>query len=228
MLPMAVQMLDPPGTRETVYTFPRISKNPKKALLPRLLPWTDKDPFKPDLSDYDIQAADVGPEKVAENQPGPAPLSRKQVPSVIGFDFEQARDILQKSGYTVKLLRGEPAKQAKLTYRVQKQSPEPKAAAETGSVVALTLYTPPIEQAGAEASADRPIAAPKVLDMHWKDAEKALTAAGLTVKFRQGRVAATAGDVFKVYDQQPAAGTSATLGDPVILTLFIREDMVKQ
>lgn len=228
MLPMAVQMLDPAGSRETVYTFPRISKNPNKGLLPKLLPWTDKDPFKPDLSGYDIQAAQINPERVADGKPAAAAKRKELVPSVVGFDFKEAHAILQKSGYTVKMLRGEPAGSNKLIYRVQRQTPAPKTVVENGSVVALTLYLPPVKQTGGEVPAGRSITSPKVVGAHWKDAEKVLRGAGLEVKFRQGRVAATTGDVFRVYDQQPAAGTVLKKGGTIILTLFIRPDMVKK
>ncbi|MFT5324217.1 MAG: TIGR03009 family protein [Planctomycetaceae bacterium] len=222
MLPMAVQMLDPAGSRETVYTFPRIAKNPKKGWIPNFI-WKEKDVFKPDLSKYSIQAAEVIPEKVAERRPATAPAGRQLVPAVIGFNFNQAKAILQKSGYTVKMLRGEPATRSELTYRVQKQTPAPKTAVQNGSVVALTLYMPAIEQTGGEVA--RPVVLPKVLGAHWKDAEKTLKAAGVVLKFRQGRVATNPGDVFKVYDQKPVAGTTVKAGDTVTLTVFITQEL---
>lgn len=225
MLPMAVQLLNPAGTGETVYTFPRIAKNPEKGLLQKLLPWKDKDPFKPDLRKYDVQIAEVPPERIAEKEPAAGPKQRIPVPSVIGFDFKEAKDILQRSGYTVKMLRGEPAARNELTYRVQKQVPAPKTVVNSGSVVSLTLYMPAIKQTGGEAPVARPVTTPKVIGANWKDAEKVLTTAGLKVKFRQGRVATSAGDVFKVYDQIPVAGTKLKEDDTVILTLFIRKDI---
>lgn len=228
MLPMAVQMLDPPGTRETVYTFPRISKNPEKGLLQKLLPWKDKDPFKPDLSRYDIQAAEVTSEEVAAGQPATAPATAQLLPSVIGVDFRKAEEILKRSGYTVKMLKGDPALNEDLTYRVQKQTPEPRTAVESGATVALTLYMPAIEQTAGETPAARPIAAPKVLGTHWKDAEKILRAKGLKVKFRQGTVAARSDDIFRVYKQEPVAGTALNADDTVILTLFIGPDTAKK
>ena len=228
MLPMAVQMLDPSGSTETVYTFPRIAKNPEKGLLQKLLPWKDKDPFKPDLSKYDIQAAVVAPEEIAEQQPVTVPNGRQLVPSVIGFDFKQAETMLQRAGYTVKMLKGEPAKRDELVYRVQAQTPEPKTAVENGSTVSLTLYMPTIEQTGGEAPVARLLVTPKVVGAHWKDAEKVLRAAGLEVKFRQGSVAANSGDIFKVYDQKPAAGAAVKAGDAVVLTLFIGPDTNKK
>lgn len=235
MLPMAVQMLDPAGSRETVYTFPRIAKNPKQGWLPNFL-WKEKDVFKPDLSKYSIQAAEVAPGELAEKQPATVPAERQLVPAVIGFEFKEARVLLERSGYTVKMLRGEPATTENLTYRVQAQTPAPKTAVDSGSVIALTLYMPAIQQTGGEdpvGAADstpvaRPVVLPRVLGTHWKDAEKTLKAAGLIIKFRQGRVAANAGDVFKVYDQQPAAGTSVKSGDTVILTLFINQEIAEK
>ena len=240
MLPMAVQMLDPAGSRETVYTFPKIVKNPKKGILPSFFPWQEKDVFKPDLSKYDIQAAEVIPDELAEKKPATVPNGRQLVPSVIGFDFKQAQAILQKSGYTVKMLRGEPAKRNELIYRVQKQTPAPKTAVQNGSVVALTLFMPAIQQTGAESSATspsstsqnstvgRPVAVPSVLGQHWKDAEKVLKAAGVTIKFRQGRVATNAADTFKVYDQKPAAGSQVKEGDTVILTLLVSPEIAEK
>ncbi len=241
MLPMAVQMLDPAGSRETVYTFPRVVKNPKKGLLPNFFPWKEKDVFKPDLSDYDIQAAEEIPDELAEKKPATVPADRRLVPSVIGFDFKEAKSILQKSGFTVKMLRGEPAQRNELTYRVQKQTPVPKTAADNGTVVALTLFMPAIQQTSGEVSpaqtkpssagtspVARPVTLPKVVGTHWKIAEKTLKASGLVIKFRQGRVATSAGDIFKVYSQQPAAGSKVNAGDPVILTLFISPEQAKK
>lgn len=222
MLPMAVQMLDPPGTRETVYTFPRIAKNPTENIFKGLIWWKEANPFKPDLRKYKIQAAQV--QAIAEQKPAAPAGPQQLVPAVVGFDFKQAQQLLQRAGYEVKLLRGQPAERQELIYRVQKQSPAPKAVAKPGEVIALTLYTPPIEQTGAQKVAGLP----DVLGMDWKAAEKLLTEAGYEVKFRQGRVAANAQEVFQVYDQQPKAGVAANQGSPIILTLFIRPDMVKK
>lgn len=240
MLPMAVQMLDPAGSRETVYTFPKVVKNPKKGILPSFFPFAEKDVFKPDLSKYDIQAAEVNPDELAERKPATVPTvpaGRQLVPSVVGFDFKQAEAILKKSGYTVKMLRGETATRNDLTYRVQKQVPAPKTSVQNGSEVALTLYMPAIQQASGEETkaaptagtpVARPVVLPKVLGAPWKDAERTLKATGLMIKFRQGRVASNPSDVFKVYDQKPIAGTKLQTGDTVILTLFISKEIAEK
>jgi hypothetical protein len=225
MLPMAVQMLDPAGSRETVYTFPRVAKNPKKGWIPNFI-WKEKDVFKPDLSKYNIQAAEVAPNQLAEKEPAVVPNRRQLVPAVVGFEFKKAEALLQKSGYTVKMLRGEPAKRSELTYRVQKQTPAPKTAVQNGSVVALTLYMPAIQQTSGDVA--RPVVLPKVLGAHWKDAEKTLKAAGVVLKFRRGRVATNPGDVFKVYDQKPVAGTTVKEGDTVTLTVFITQELAQK
>ena len=126
------------------------------------------------------------------------------------------------------MLRGQPATRSELTYRVQKQTPAPKTAVENGSVVALTLFMPAIQQTGGEAPVARPVTLPQVVGAHWKDAEKVLKAAGVEIKFRQGRVAANSADVFKVYDQTPAAGSKVKTGDAVILTLFVSPELAEK
>jgi len=240
MLPMAVQMVDPAGTKETVYTFPRIEKNPAPNRLIGLLPFfKDKDPFKPELKGYDLHAATEAPEDhpVARNQkpvPGPAPApgnnpaqpaapipGRGAVPSVVGFEFKAAQTLLERAGYQVKFLQGEAAVTDQLKYRVQAQKPAPLAALAPGETVWVTLYGPPIQQTGAvvEKAGGR---VPDVTGRHWKDAEKVIAAAGYEVKLRQGTVATRADDIFKVVEQSPAAGTPLAPGQPIVLTLLTR------
>jgi hypothetical protein len=55
-----------------------------------------------------------------------------------------------------------------------------------------------------------------------------LKAAGVAIKFRQGRVAVNPADVFKVYDQTPAAGSRVNAGDVVILTLFVSPEIAEK
>lgn len=69
----------------------------------------------------------------------------------------------------------------------------------------------------------RSVSNPKVLSMNWDEAEKVLTAADLKVKLRRGKVATKSEDIFKVYEQLPAAGTTMRAGDSVILTLFVSD-----
>ena len=92
---------------------------------------------------------------------------------------------------------------------------------------ATGLPGPPLAQTGGEnpkpTPTARPVSNPRVLSMHWEEAEKVLTAGGLTVKLLRGKVAAKAEDIFKVYDQLPAVGTTMNAGESAILTLFVSD-----
>ncbi|MHC4880680.1 MAG: PASTA domain-containing protein [Planctomycetota bacterium] len=228
MLPMAVQMLDPAGTRETVYTFPRITKNPNQGLFDKIKWWKDKDPFRPTLKGYDIQAAAPAPVAQGAGQgDGMVP-----VPSVIGFEYQQAQKLLERAGFSVKFRRGEPAVAQKLVHHVQTQLPKPKTTAEDGSTIWLTLYMPMVAQTGGEtavpptepATGDvESIKLPKVTGLFWKDAEKILRMAGCEPEFVQGKVAGRTADVFVAYEQEPAAGTVVRKGQKVTLRLFVKQ-----
>ena len=217
MLPKAVQMVDPAGTRETVYTFPTITKNPATGgVFDRLKFWKEKDPFKPDFKGYEFHSADEGPlvEGPAQKPGG------KAVPSVVGFDFKQAEELLKKSGFDVKFKRGQAAPQKELIYRVQTQNPAPKSVTEPGNIVWLTLYTAQVEQTGGEENKIDGV--PTLTGLFWKDAQKQVESAGLAVKFVPGKVATNEADIFKVYEQIPAAGVPLKAGESIILKLYNR------
>lgn len=214
MLPMAVQMMDPPGTRETVYTFPQISKNPQKALLERFTFWKEKDPFKPDLKGYQIQLAEVS-----------APAA--QIPSVVGMDHAAAKTLLERSGYKVRLLQGTPAPREELKFRVQKQDPPAKEELEKGGQVSLTLYVAPVQQTSSEVPQALPssqsagqIRVPELRGTGWQDAKAQALKLGLVPKFTYGRTAQKSEDVYGVYEQSPAPGTLMKSGGIVVLTLY--------
>jgi TIGR03009 family protein len=230
MLPAAVQMIDPAGTKETVYTFPKIEKNPKPGFLKRVKWWTDKDPFKPNLKGYDVQAAateiaqprrprtTIGPQPIGP-QPQPA---EKIVPSVVGLDYLEAQKLLQRVGYEVKFQKGDPAVRRELVYRVQNQVPREKTAAKLGTVVWLTLYTSAIQQTGGTVPAVSRPTVPKVTGLPFRAAEKILRDDGYGVKFRRGVAARQAKEIFTTYDQIPAAGAELNKGQDVILILFTK------
>lgn len=237
MLPMAVQMMDPTGGRETVYTFPKVEKNPKPGLLAgaffqKIFGTTD--PFRPNLKGYDIQAAtQVAAKPGAAGPPGRAEPQRPTVPSVVGLDYKSAEQILKARGYTVKLYRGEPAANAQLKFKVAKQDPPPRIMYEPGKLVKITLYTAPVQQAGGVAPklprnekppavTARETGAPNVVGLPWTDAEKMLKSKGLVVKFRRGRAALREADVFRVYDQSPKVGAAISRGGTITLTLFAK------
>lgn len=231
MLPMAVQMLDTARTRETVYTFPKVEKNPKPSLLARGALFQkifgSNDPFRPNLKGYDIQ---VAAKPGAAGPPGNPVLKGNFVPSVIGLDYKQAEQVLKARGYTVKFYKGEPAINADLKFKVANQNPKPREPGENGQLVKVTLYTEPVQQTGATAPKlpTKPVTpakgngTPNVVGLPWTEAEKVLKARGLTVKFRRGRAAIREGDVFRVYDQSPKEGTAVAKGETIYLTLFTK------
>ena len=230
MLPAAVQMIDPAGTKETVYTFPKIEKNPKRGLLQRWKWWTEKDPFKPNLKGYDVQAAATEiaqsrrPRTPIERQPvGPQALPANAiVPAVVGLDYREAQKVLTTVGYQVKFQKGDPAVRRELVYRVQNQIPREKAAAKLGTVVWLTLYTSANQQTGGTVPAVSRPKVPRVTGLPFRDAEKVLRDAGYGVKFRRGVAARKAQELFATYDQIPKAGAELNKGQNVVLILFTK------
>ena len=231
MLPMAVQMLDTARTRETVYTFPNVEKNPKPSLLARGALFQkifgSNDPFRPNLKGYDIQGAT---RPGAARPPGNPALQGNRIPSVIGLNYKQAEQVLKARGYTVKFYRGEPAINADLKFKVANQNPKPREPGENGQLIKVTLYTEPIQQAGdtAPTPPTKPVTTakgngiPNVVGLPWTEAEKVLKARGLTVKFRRGRAAIREGDVFRVYEQSPKEGAAVGKKDAIYLTLFAK------
>jgi TIGR03009 family protein len=204
MLPIAVQMMDPTGLRETVYTFPEIKKNPRKPLIP----WMAKDPFNPKLKGYAIQAP-IPEVKIA----GPT----GKVPSIVGFNFKQAEAKLKQAGYGVELKRGPPAINKELVHHVASQLPKGRSVLKPGSVVRVTLFMPQVQQTGAKVPT-----VPNVAGMFYKDAEAKLKAAGFGAKYHRGRVGLQAKEYLRVYEQTPPAGAILERGASVHMTLYVK------
>ena len=139
-LPKAVRLIDPAGTKETVFRFEDLKVNPKENIFHKLLP--GRDPFHPNLRGYRIATRSVQPRKTANGQ--------QTVPSVVGFNWQQATTLLKQCGYVVKCQRGIPANRKELVYVVYKQEPAPRTPLPKGSVVVLTLYDKLPEQSDAQ------------------------------------------------------------------------------
>lgn len=139
-LPGAVLLTHPGGNQSTVYIFKNVVVNKAASILP----WRNKDPFVPDLDDYQLQGkvvaqADGGPAQ----QPAPVQVAAFKVPNMVGHDFKSARKKLEDMGLKPQFHRGDPAKQPRLIYQVYQQVPVPGAAAQKGQVVHLKLYVDP-------------------------------------------------------------------------------------
>ena len=230
MLPEAVQMIDPAETTETVYTFPKVVKNPTEPLYRRLI-GANTDPFKPNLNGY--KAVETDPvdlqKKTAGAKPAPGPAAAPLlVPSVYGLSHEKAKEVLERSGLKVKFFKGDPADDPDQTFHVYKQSPAAKSAFAKGDVVNVMCYAEPVAVvAGNKNNSTSPKAAaqtegvPNVRGLKFREAETVLKEAGYTVKLVRGKVATRAELVHTVQEQLPRSGSAIEQGETVTLTLFI-------
>ncbi len=172
-LPTAVRMIDPAGTKETVYSFLKLKANAKKGVLPEFLGGEAKDPFKPNLKDLKVvikapineraeqaEGQNVGSKVVPASGTGPAMESPKlenpprvakagtaktspKVPSVVGLDGAKAKQILEELDYKVIGKWGSLASREAQIRRVEQQEPDAKTALAPGETVTIWLYKKP-------------------------------------------------------------------------------------
>ena len=124
-LPTAVQLLDPAGTKTTVYKFGEVEVNSFN-----LFSWFGNNPFHPNLFGY----------KPVQNSAPVKVIGAEGAPSVIGLRHDQAKQVLVARGFDVKILRGPAAPNPQVAFHVKEQLPLPKQAIEPGGTVTLTLY----------------------------------------------------------------------------------------
>lgn len=140
LLPVAVQLLDPAGTKITVYKFRELQKN--KKTLPVFLGGNPKTHFTPDLRDFQVQV--VGGESSEENM---------KLANVSGLNHEDAIKQLERQGLKrvkgdkeanqIILEAGPPASKPAEIYTVKAQDPPPGTPIEPGMKVKLTILTDP-------------------------------------------------------------------------------------
>ncbi len=174
-LPSAVRLIDPAGTKETVFVFGDLKKN-SRSLLPD---WLGGNPFKFEDRSYRIiekladaeraeqtdgsnnkviQASGIRPplKPAAEGNSKTAPtngaksrlstLSPGTVPSVIGMEHDKAKEILETLGYKVaRPKRGSPANREEQLYHVERQEPDARTKLAEGETVTLWLFDKPKE-----------------------------------------------------------------------------------
>jgi len=235
MLPMAVQLIDPSETTETVYKFLNTEKNGSGGIA-RFLRVPGSDPFKPNLKGYKFMTAaeleNAKSKATAKTEPEPkkpaAQPTGAVVPSVIGLDHEKATEILQKSGYQVKLYKGDPAEGPQLTHHAYKQDPPAKSPLAKGEIVKVVLFTEPaIAQTQGQKGAPSGVV-PNVVGLNFEVAKTRLEKAGYRVKFFPGDRAASEAEVHEVQAQAPKAGTKADADTVISLKLYIDEADVKK
>jgi TIGR03009 family protein len=143
-LPTAVQLLDPAGTKITVFKFRNIKVNQSSfvSLLKGVNPRTI---FTPDLRDYNILTAPV--ETAAGDSAEP------QLVNVTTRNYKDAILELERQGFvrreskdpanTIILEQGPPAPKGQEPFTVKSQSPEPGTPLQPGMKVRLVIWDDP-------------------------------------------------------------------------------------
>lgn len=137
-LPIAVKLIDPAGTKRTVYTFfdPKINKRGG---------WFNNDFWKPKLKGYQVNITQDNP-----NQAAPV------LPNVVGVPHDHAVKLLILAGVpeaNIRKLKAGPAPQARQKYLVSRQNPAKGVPVNEKTKVELFIYTAPVQPA----SASRPV-----------------------------------------------------------------------
>ncbi len=136
-LPKYVQLVDPAGTKETIFKFEEIKVNKKGNVFFDIF---KGDPFHPRLAG--IQVKDFKPQGI--------------VPNLIGLHWKVAKENLTKAGFNTKKMiqsnlirfkRGEVANREELVHIVYAQNPKPRSVLMEGDKIELTLYTKPKQTA---------------------------------------------------------------------------------
>jgi TIGR03009 family protein len=140
-LPIAVQLIDPAGTTETVFTFRDLVPNRDKPFYKIFA----TNPFKPSLRGYQVHVnrtkTNVAATPTTPTTRLPETKPEKRVPSVMHFPWREAEAMLKKAGYVAEFERGTAAARQELIYVVYEQKPKPGTPLEKDNPVVLTLYT---------------------------------------------------------------------------------------
>jgi hypothetical protein len=153
-LPTAVQLLDPAGTKITVYRFKDFKKN-EKDWVGNWINADAKTRFTPDLRDFQVQVVgEERPGEMAENAAKP-PIGdgSAALVNVSGLNHNDAVKQLQRQGLQrvkgnpaanqIVLEQGPPAKNPDEVFTVKSQDPAPGTPVKPGMKVKLTIYTDP-------------------------------------------------------------------------------------
>jgi TIGR03009 family protein len=197
-LPRAVQLINPAGTTETVYTFGQFQVNKDNGGWIQMVFGGDVDPFRPKLPGYAIKVHK--PPQPEGQQPA------NTLPSVAGLTWKEAKELLEQLDCQVQFVKGQKATQGQLNYRVYQQDPAPKTPLAKGLQVKLTIYdVGPV---------------PNIVGLHWKAAGKALEEGGYKVKYLPGQATTDEKQLYLVYQQSPVAGQQADYGSEITLTVY--------
>lgn len=160
-LPIAVQLVDPAGTKITVYTFSKLRVNENKFLDSLFDKQDPKTRFTPDLRGFKFTADTGGEPKMAENTPAgeaakPAPNRPAKAPglvNVLGMLHSDAVIQLERQGLKrvtndpaasdIILEAGPAAKNEGDIFTVKSQDPPAGTPLQADTKVRLTIWTKP-------------------------------------------------------------------------------------
>ena len=140
-------------------------------------------------------------------------VQKVTVPDVTGMDADEAEDTLREKGFDVEQ---EEQESSEPEGQVLSQDPEGETRVAKNSTVTLTVAAAPEETEPAA------INVPKVDGLAYEDAKATLEGQGFVVQRTDQETADAAPET--VVAQSPEAGTAATEGDTVTLTVAIEPD----
>ena len=160
-LPVAVQLVDPAGTKITVYSFSNLKVNENKFFDSLFDKQDPKTRFTPDLRGFNVNVNDGGEPQMADKGDAnedsvPLPKQKSGPPAlvnVLGMAHTDALIQLERQGLkrtkddpetnNIILEAGPPAENAQDVYKVKSQEPPAGTPLEKGMKVKLTLWNKP-------------------------------------------------------------------------------------
>ena len=206
--PAAIKLLDPAGTKETVYSFSKVHEPSG------LEEFFKGNPFRLYLPGYNRVVHQAG-----EQEPDNRDLSR--MPVVRGrSDWQALKDFFEQRGYTVKVEKGRAAPRSGLENTIYQQQPEANRPLTKGQTIVFTIYRSSSDSAPAGGT----LAAARMPDLlgrsDWQTIRKFFERRGFEIKFRRGVPAPKPELVYHVYQQDPKPNALLQKGQTVVLTLY--------
>ena len=152
-LPVAVKLINPPGTTETVYSFKDLKPNENAIIT--IFTGGEREPFKISkvLRGYkQIKQAQNGPgmgpgQAPPRVQPQPQPKApvagqpkQLTMPRVVNYPWKDVQKLFQDRGFEVEFRKAGPAPEEELVFKVATQEPVAGTALKSGQKVIFFLY----------------------------------------------------------------------------------------
>ncbi|MDG2388519.1 MAG: PASTA domain-containing protein [Planctomycetaceae bacterium] len=153
-LPVAVKLINPPGTTETVYSFKDLKDN-ENVFVSKIFGRGNPFEISKVLNGYkEIKQAQSGPGMgPGQAPPGVQPQPRPQpqapiagqpkqltMPQVVNYPWKEVQKLFQDRGFEVEFRKSGPAPEEELVFKVAKQEPVAGTALKSGQKVIFFLY----------------------------------------------------------------------------------------